>query len=231
MSETFIELTEDEFDDRYTLVPNHLDPHASWAFGEGPGCLFNTYGLELDFVTQQDPRKIWSLVDGDEGNQYVLSGFHVVNRIGYLLSKEVVPESTNIEVLIPTETDPDREDSPDSEVDNRREQFARIAFNHLGIPTLETRKSDSMDFHTVAVWAVASALEAAHESGVQSAQDSESELLSTLEHVRATLKLRHLDQATDVEVEEAVRMSDEAITRSKRNGCPDLISIGGTRKP
>ena len=102
MSETFIEHTEDEFDDRYTLVRNHLDPHASWAYGEGPGCLFNTYGPELQFVTQQDPRTIWTLVDGDEGNQYVLSGFHFVNRIGYLISKEVVPESINIEVLIPT---------------------------------------------------------------------------------------------------------------------------------
>ena len=216
MSETFIEHTEDEFDDRYTLVRNHLDPHASWAYGEGPGCLFNTYGPELQFVTQQDPRTIWTLVDGDEGNQYVLSGFHFVNRIGYLISKEVVPESINIEVLIPTETDPEPEDGPDEVADDRRERFTRIAFDHLGIPTLETRNSDSLDFHTVAVWAVASAIETAYEAGLQSVQEFESELGSTLEHVRATLKLRHLDQATDADVEEAVRMADDAIELSQR---------------
>ena len=218
MSETFIELTEDEFDDRYTLVSNHLDPHASWAYCEGSGCLFNTYGPELEFVRQQDPHTIWTLVDGDEGNQYVLSGFHIVNRIGYLISKEVIPESTNIEVLIPTETDPDDDDGPNSAADDRHERFTRIAFDHLSIPTLETRKSDSLDFHTVAVWAVASALEAAYEAGIQSANDLESELLSTLEHVQAILKLRHIDQATAADVEEAVRMSDQAIARTQGIG-------------
>ena len=218
MSETFIELTEDEFDDRYNLIPNHLDPHASWVYGEGPGCLFNTYGPELEFVRQQDPRTIWTFVDADEGNQYVLSGFHIVNRIGYLISKEVIPESTNIEVLVPTETDPDDDDGPDSEADDRYERFTRIALDHLGIPTLETRKSDSLDFNTVAVWAVASALEAAYEAGIQSANDLESELLSTLEHVQAILKLRHIDQATAADVEEAIRMSDQAIARTQGIG-------------
>ncbi len=35
-------LTEDEFDRRYELLPNHLNPNASWATGIGPGCLFET---------------------------------------------------------------------------------------------------------------------------------------------------------------------------------------------
>ncbi len=47
MADTHIELTEDEFDEQFPLVTNHLDPHASWAFDDGRGCLFGTYGEEI----------------------------------------------------------------------------------------------------------------------------------------------------------------------------------------
>ena len=43
--------------------------------------------------------------------------------------------------------------------------LTQIAQNKLGIETLETRKSDSLDFHDVAVWAIRSALEAAYAAG------------------------------------------------------------------
>ena len=57
MTETLITLTEDEFDRQYPLVANHLNANASWAYGEGPGCLFETYGPELQFVREQDPSR------------------------------------------------------------------------------------------------------------------------------------------------------------------------------
>ena len=44
-----------------------------------------------------------------------------------------------------------------------------IAQKHLGIETLETRRSDSLDFHDVAVWAIRSALEAAYAAGAAAA--------------------------------------------------------------
>ncbi len=100
MTTTLIEMTEDEFDKHYPLLTNHINPNASWAFGERPGCLFETYGEELDFVRSQDPRTIWTLVDGDDGNQYVISGYHFVNRIGYLISTVPIPEDADIEVPI-----------------------------------------------------------------------------------------------------------------------------------
>ena len=41
-----------------------------------------------------------------------------------------------------------------------------IAAKHFhGIETLETRKSDRLDFHDVAVWAIRAALEDAYEAG------------------------------------------------------------------
>jgi hypothetical protein len=45
--------------------------------------------------------------------------------------------------------------------------LTQIAQSKLGIETLETRKSDSLDFHDVAVWCLGDALEAAFNAGVE----------------------------------------------------------------
>lgn len=50
------------------------------------------------------------------------------------------------------------------------QQMQQIALDHLFIETLETRHSDSLDFHEVSVWGVKSALMAAYEAGRQAAQ-------------------------------------------------------------
>jgi hypothetical protein len=111
MAEICIQLTEDEFDERYALVVNPFNPHASWGFGDNEGCLFETYGEELDFVRRQDPQCVWTFVDGDNGDLYVISGFHWVNRIGYLVSREPVPMGTVVEVHIPMDfVEPDDDD-------------------------------------------------------------------------------------------------------------------------
>ena len=40
-----------------------------------------------------------------------------------------------------------------------------IAANHFRLETLETRNSDGLDFHDVAVWSIRAALEAAFAAG------------------------------------------------------------------
>ena len=51
---------------------------------------------------------------------------------------------------------------------NKLEQLlTQIAHSKLGIETLETRKSDGLDFHDVAVWCLRDALEAAFNAGVE----------------------------------------------------------------
>ena len=45
-------------------------------------------------------------MDGDDGDQYVLSGYHLVNRIGYLISTIPFPEDADILVTIPSNSDP-----------------------------------------------------------------------------------------------------------------------------
>jgi hypothetical protein len=45
-----------------------------------------------------------------------------------------------------------------------------IAQKYLGLETLKTRKSDSLDFHDLSVWDVKAALEAAYGAGQASAK-------------------------------------------------------------
>ena len=78
-------LTEDQFDEEYKPQKNHLDDNASYT-----GCMYETYGEELQFVWekhQSDPTKVWTLIDGDEG-QYIAAGFHRVNRWGFFITEK-----------------------------------------------------------------------------------------------------------------------------------------------
>lgn len=45
--------------------------------------------------------------------------------------------------------------------------LTQIAQQHLDVETLETRRSDRLDFHDLAVWSIKAALEAAYQAGVE----------------------------------------------------------------
>ena len=48
---------------------------------------------------------------------------------------------------------------------NINSKLKEIAKEHLDIDTLETRRSDSLDFYDIAVWQIKHALVAAYEAG------------------------------------------------------------------
>jgi hypothetical protein len=51
-----------------------------------------------------------------------------------------------------------------------QQTLEQIARQLLGMATLETRNSDSLDFRDLAVWSVEAALRAAYEAGVATGQ-------------------------------------------------------------
>lgn len=76
-------ITEDVFYDTYHPIPNYLDKNASW-----DGCMFETYGEEFLYVLEilkTEPRRIWTILEA-EGEFFISSGFHHVNRFGYLIT-------------------------------------------------------------------------------------------------------------------------------------------------
>lgn len=56
---------------------------ALWEY-DGKKYGFETYGEDLAVVRKANPAKIWTLIEGDEG-QYISAGYHLVNRMGYFI--------------------------------------------------------------------------------------------------------------------------------------------------
>ena len=81
-----IELTEEEWFDQFQPIPNHIDDNASFQTEDGIGYMFETYDDELRFVQSQEPNRIWTYCDGDNGGTYIFQGMRIVNRIGYFVT-------------------------------------------------------------------------------------------------------------------------------------------------
>src|SRR5947209_7446496 len=71
----------DEFAEKYTLARNPLRPKEDFP----AGCMFETFGDELEFVRKQNPKKIWTLLEED-GLSWLSTGCHFVNRLGYFVT-------------------------------------------------------------------------------------------------------------------------------------------------
>jgi len=79
-------MTFDSWMETYKPVKNHIDTNSACE-----GLMFETYGPELEFVQQQHPNCVWTYIEED-GELYVVSGFHVVDRIGYFVTEVALNE-------------------------------------------------------------------------------------------------------------------------------------------
>jgi len=79
-------MTFDSWMDKYKPMKNHIDTNSACE-----GLMFETYGPELEFVQQQDLKCVWTYIEED-GELYVVSGFHVVDRIGYFVTEVALNE-------------------------------------------------------------------------------------------------------------------------------------------
>ena len=93
-ADTLLQIDEDTFIETYRPLPNHLDLSASFDFGDG-GCLFSSAGKEFRHVLAQDPRRVWTLLEGDNGGLFIGSGLHLVNRLGYIITAEPMQEDAD----------------------------------------------------------------------------------------------------------------------------------------
>lgn len=98
MTNLSITLSGEAFEALFPLRANHLNLLAPWSGRDGDGCLFETYGPELEFVCAQDIRCVWTLIQQEDGKAYIASGWHVVNRLGFFISETPVPVGVEISV-------------------------------------------------------------------------------------------------------------------------------------
>lgn len=98
MANDFIEMSFDEWCDKYKPIKNQFDENASF-----DGCMFETYGDEVEFVKQAGNGHIWMYGDGDDGGSYIWNGWGFVNRIGYFVTEiPFTPDCTiQVQVSVP----------------------------------------------------------------------------------------------------------------------------------
>ena len=87
-------LREEEFDKQFTPIKNHIDNNAGFN-----GYLYETHGKELEHVFElsKTTKQVWTIIESDDENMLCYaSGFHRINRLGFLITEE--PYTEEIEV-------------------------------------------------------------------------------------------------------------------------------------
>lgn len=113
MQNSITTISEDKFYDEYKPIKNHLDKNAGW-----DGCLYETFGDELDYCFElaKKENRVWTIIecddedgeypDDDENEDYVptcfyiVSGFHYVNRIGFMVTEKQYKEELEVRLDI-----------------------------------------------------------------------------------------------------------------------------------
>ena len=90
-----LSLTYDDWCAAYAPLKNPVRKDAPF-----DGTMFETFGDELAFVRDQPADRIWSLVQGDDGDLYVVSGYHLVNRLGYFVTGRPVAAHETMEIAV-----------------------------------------------------------------------------------------------------------------------------------
>lgn len=106
-------MTYDEFETTFKPIVNGLADED----GEGE-TRFETYGPELDRVKAEvaagREAHAWTIVEGDEGDLFVVPGYHHVNRFAYLITE--VPagaEHVDLEIRYSDDLDEGSDDKAD----------------------------------------------------------------------------------------------------------------------
>jgi len=91
-------LTWEEFEAKYSPQQNHIT-----AREEFNGWLYETYGPDEEYVRKlaQHPTMsdyVWTIIEGDQNQMCIVSGWHFVNRFGYVITGFPCPKGCSITV-------------------------------------------------------------------------------------------------------------------------------------
>ncbi len=95
-------LTYDDFLEKYKPVENHIDSDAAF-----DGCMFETYGDELEYIEKTNPKNIWTIIETDNDFS-LIAGYHYVNRYGYFITEKQWKDK-DLDIEIPIYEDDDNE--------------------------------------------------------------------------------------------------------------------------
>ena len=98
-------LSIEEWEHHFKPIVNHLDENASFNDGSG-GIMFETTGAEYDYVAsigQQDPNRIWTYIDNEQGDTVIINHWGFANRIGYMITEKPYDDMLDITVQLDKE--------------------------------------------------------------------------------------------------------------------------------
>lgn len=87
MSESVIDQEEYFWETYKPELNKFYDNPEDCSFG---GCMYETYGEEVEYVRQvaiANPRRVWTIIDGDGESLWYIAGMKFVNRLGYLVTE------------------------------------------------------------------------------------------------------------------------------------------------
>jgi len=93
---TMLTLHEDAFYEFFRPYRHKDANHDIWG-----GIGLETFGEDLELVKSLPVESVWTVVDGDDGDQWILTGIHTINRICYLIT-EVPHDWREIQFRIPS---------------------------------------------------------------------------------------------------------------------------------
>ena len=78
-----LKLTDDDFYKKYKTIPNHIRPNENNEF--------ETYGPEIEYIHEvlaNDPSRLWTIIDNNDGWMGIVAGYHHINRMCYLVTEQ-----------------------------------------------------------------------------------------------------------------------------------------------
>ena len=82
----------DTWFEKYKPIKNTITENSSYN-----ETMFETFGDDLDFIKSQHQNRVWTLLDCDNEESWIIPGYSWVNRIGYFIT-EIPWESEDIQV-------------------------------------------------------------------------------------------------------------------------------------
>ncbi len=82
-------LSEEEFEEIYKPQQNHIVGGENAPFN---GWMFETYGPELEYILSlannpDTAKRVWTILEGEGNSLCYSTGYHLVNRLGYLVTE------------------------------------------------------------------------------------------------------------------------------------------------
>lgn len=88
----------------YDTWRGRFQPLQNRATANFDGAMFETFGDDLAAVQRYPKDRIWTLIQGDSdtdgGDLWIVSGYHLVNRLGYFVTRLPFEGSGTIEVRV-----------------------------------------------------------------------------------------------------------------------------------